>query len=49
MMIIASMISLIASLIGLFLSYSFNLTSGASIILINAFIFILFLIFYHKK
>ncbi len=49
MMIIASIISLIASLIGLFLSYSFNLTSGASIILINAFIFILFLIFYHKK
>lgn len=49
MMIVSSLIALVSSLIGLFLSYSFNLTSGASIILVNAFIFILFLLFFHKR
>jgi len=44
MMIISSILSSIFTLLGLWLSYSFDLTSGASIILVSATVLILFLL-----
>ncbi len=44
MMVISTILSSIFTLIGLWLSYSFNLTSGASIIMVAAFFFFLSLL-----
>jgi len=45
MMILSTVFSMIFSIFGLFLSYYLDITSGASIILVSAFCFILFNIF----
>lgn len=45
MMFYSSVISTFFTLVGLFVSYSFDITSGASIILVSALFFVLFLLF----
>jgi zinc transport system permease protein len=48
MMGISSLLASVFTLIGLFISYAFNLTSGASIIMVAATFFVVFLIFSKK-
>jgi zinc transport system permease protein len=48
MMGISSLLSSLFTLIGLFISYTYNLTSGASIIMVAATFFVIFLIFSKK-
>ncbi|WP_458700534.1 metal ABC transporter permease [Sulfurospirillum sp. 1307] len=45
MMFYSSIISTFFTLVGLFVSYNFDITSGASIILVSALFFVLFLLF----
>ncbi len=49
MMFLSGLLALIFTIIGLYLSYTFDLTSGASIIMTAAVGFGLFLVFYRKK
>jgi zinc transport system permease protein len=46
MMFLSSLISVIFTVIGLFISYYYDITSGASIILVSAILLIIFLFFY---
>jgi zinc transport system permease protein len=45
MMFLSALFSTFFTLLGLFFSYQYNLTSGATIILVSAFVFFLFLLF----
>jgi len=45
MMFVSSIISTVFTLVGLAISYNFDITSGASIILVSAFFLVLFLLF----
>lgn len=45
MMIFSTIISIIFTISGLFISYTYNITSGAAIILISAFLLLLFLLY----
>ena len=49
MMFLSSIISTIFTLFGLFISYTFDITSGASIILVSAIALVLFLLFFKLK